>query len=149
MEDGNSTRATDHKGPPYVPGKEHGYDLPPEIFKAELDAIGRRRGRPNTEQIPEPSVDRGLVGLALSGGGIRSATFALGVMQRLAKNKLFEKFDYLSTVSGGGYIGSSITWPTSAGAYPGDPYRHNDFRTRYSDHHPVVFNIRTGGPDDD
>ncbi len=116
MEDGNSTRATDHKGPPYVPGKEHGYDLPPEIFKAELDAIGRRRGRPNTEQIPEPSVDRGLVGLALSGGGIRSATFALGVMQRLAKKKLFEKFDYLSTVSGGGYIGSSITWLTSAKA---------------------------------
>lgn len=46
-----------------------------------------------------------LVGLALSGGGIRSATFALGVLQALAKLRLLGCFDYLSTVSGGGYIG--------------------------------------------
>ncbi len=49
------------------------------------------------------------VGLALSGGGIRSASFALGVVQafieqeekniKMPFNKLF---DYLSTVSGGG-----------------------------------------------
>jgi hypothetical protein len=43
-------------------------------------------------------------GLCLSGGGIRSATFNLGVLQGLAKLELFDKFDYLSTVSGGGYI---------------------------------------------
>ena len=54
-------------------------------------------------------------GLALSGGGIRSATFSLGVLQRLAKNKLLEKIDYLSTVSGGGYIGSSLTWFLNSG----------------------------------
>ena len=47
-----------------------------------------------------------LVGLAFSGGGIRSATFDLGVLQALARLKLLGKFDYLSTVSGGGYIGS-------------------------------------------
>ncbi len=46
------------------------------------------------------------VGLAFSGGGIRSATFNLGVLQGLARLKLLRKFDYLSTVSGGGYIGS-------------------------------------------
>lgn len=46
--------------------------------------------------------------LALSGGGIRSATFALGLIRGLAKNGLFHQFDYLSTVSGGGYIGSAI-----------------------------------------
>lgn len=46
--------------------------------------------------------------LALSGGGIRSATFGLGVIRGLAKNGLFSKFDYLSTVSGGGYIGAAI-----------------------------------------
>jgi hypothetical protein len=51
--------------------------------------------------------------LALSGGGIRSAAFALGIMQRLAKNDYLRLFDYLSTVSGGGYIGCSITWLTS------------------------------------
>jgi hypothetical protein len=47
-----------------------------------------------------------LVGVGLSGGGIRSATFALGVFQGLARLKLLGKIDYLSTVSGGGYFGS-------------------------------------------
>ncbi|GAO35407.1 hypothetical protein SCT_0793 [Sulfuricella sp. T08] len=45
------------------------------------------------------------IGLAFSGGGIRSATFNLGVIQALAERKLLRGFDYLSTVSGGGYIG--------------------------------------------
>jgi predicted acylesterase/phospholipase RssA len=47
-----------------------------------------------------------LIGLAFSGGGIRSATFNLGILQALAQKKLLHTFDYLSTVSGGGYIGS-------------------------------------------
>ncbi len=45
-----------------------------------------------------------LSALCFSGGGIRSATFNLGVIQGLAKLGLLEKFDYLSSVSGGGYI---------------------------------------------
>jgi Patatin-like phospholipase len=47
--------------------------------------------------------------LCISGGGIRSATFALGVLQGLARCGLLDKFHYLSTVSGGGYIGSWLT----------------------------------------
>lgn len=47
-----------------------------------------------------------LAGLALSGGGIRSATFNLGILQGLAHLGLLRRFDYLSTVSGGGYIGA-------------------------------------------
>jgi hypothetical protein len=47
--------------------------------------------------------------LAISGGGIRSATFALGVLAALARRNLLHQFDYLSTVSGGGYIGSFLT----------------------------------------
>ncbi|MEA3034175.1 MAG: hypothetical protein QOH86_2191 [Sphingomonadales bacterium] len=43
--------------------------------------------------------------LCLSGGGIRSASFALGVMEALSARDLLTKFHYLSTVSGGGYIG--------------------------------------------
>ena len=46
-----------------------------------------------------------LAALCFSGGGIRSATFNLGVIQRLARQGLLDQFDYLSTVSGGGYIG--------------------------------------------
>jgi len=47
--------------------------------------------------------------LCISGGGIRSATFGLGVLQGLARCGLLDKFHYLSTVSGGGYIGSWLT----------------------------------------
>lgn len=49
------------------------------------------------------------MGLAFSGGGIRSATFNLGILQSLARLDLLRHFDYLSTVSGGGYIGSWLT----------------------------------------
>jgi len=49
-----------------------------------------------------------LVGVALSGGGIRSATFCLGVFQALAKLKLLKEIDYLSSVSGGGYFAAFL-----------------------------------------
>src|SRR5437016_14579391 len=45
-----------------------------------------------------------LEGICFSGGGIRSATFNLGVLQGLAKLVILDHFDYLSSVSGGGYI---------------------------------------------
>jgi hypothetical protein len=59
-----------------------------------------------------PAVDAELfnaIGLALSGGGIRSATVCLGVVQVLARNGIFAQIDYLSTVSGGGYFGSFLS----------------------------------------
>jgi hypothetical protein len=55
-----------------------------------------------------------LTGLALSGGGIRSAAFSLGVLQALdsltnhEEPHVLDAVDYLSTVSGGGYIGASL-----------------------------------------
>ncbi|HYK00737.1 MAG TPA: patatin-like phospholipase family protein [Thermoanaerobaculia bacterium] len=53
--------------------------------------------------------DRPRTALCISGGGIRSATFALGVVQGLASARILDKFDYLSTVSGGGYIGAWLS----------------------------------------
>jgi hypothetical protein len=47
--------------------------------------------------------------LCLSGGGVRSATFNLGIIQGLARHGLLDKFDYLSTVSGGGFIGGWLS----------------------------------------
>jgi hypothetical protein len=47
--------------------------------------------------------------LSLSGGGIRSGTFALGLLEGFARHDLLREFDYLSTVSGGGYVGSWLT----------------------------------------
>ncbi len=47
-------------------------------------------------------------GLALSGGGIRSATFCWGLVQALARRGELLRFDLISTVSGGGYLGSAL-----------------------------------------
>lgn len=46
-----------------------------------------------------------VIGVALSGGGVRSANFNLGTLQGLEDAKLLAQVDYLSCVSGGGYIG--------------------------------------------
>lgn len=57
----------------------------------------------------QPSAENdGLWGLALSGGGIRSATFCFGLLKALAHDGSLLRFDLLSTVSGGGYIGSTV-----------------------------------------
>lgn len=87
--------------------------LPPGVFSAELNSINeRRRGwgiAPATGNGGAPNVRYGLAGLALSGGGIRSATFNLGVLQALERKDLLPRMDYLSTVSGGGYLGGCLS----------------------------------------
>ena len=70
-------------------------------FEEELEEL---RKRPAEEPI-----DAQLVGLAFSGGGIRSATFGLGVLEALKQRGLLKKVQYLSTVSGGGYIGAWLS----------------------------------------
>lgn len=58
----------------------------------------------------------GRTALCLSGGGIRGAAFNLGVLQALAAAGFLDKFHYLSTVSGGGYIGCWLAlWRRRAG----------------------------------
>ena len=66
-----------------------------------------------------------LVGVALSGGGVRSATFNLGILQALAEFGLLTRVDYLSTVSGGGYIGAWLaSWSKRVRAvHPADGVR--------------------------
>lgn len=88
-----------------------------EIFKEECGEILDRRYRLsvarrrllglNAGHSPAlaDSTPENLIGLALSGGGIRSATFALGLLQGLKDRGMLPIFDYLSTVSGGGYLG--------------------------------------------
>ncbi|MFM8220355.1 MAG: hypothetical protein ACKOJF_15685, partial [Planctomycetaceae bacterium] len=46
------------------------------------------------------------VGLAISGGGVRSGSTAVGLLQSLYANGLLRYLDYLSTVSGGTYAGA-------------------------------------------
>jgi len=59
-----------------------------------------------SQRIKTGQQPRNIIGLAFSGGGIRSATFNLGVIQGLQEFDLLRYVDYLSTVSGGGFIGS-------------------------------------------
>lgn len=86
--------------------------LAKSVFDAEIEAIEKRRK--NIKIRNRAGCPR--TGLALSGGGIRSASFGLGALQALqAKHENhpnvygIEGIDYLSTVSGGGYIGCSLT----------------------------------------
>jgi hypothetical protein len=81
-----------------------------EILAEELKRVGEKVIKPDPDPIKHAH-QKQLVGLAFSGGGIRSATFNLGILQSLARRRLLPKFDYLSTVSGGGYIGSwLVAW---------------------------------------
>jgi Patatin-like phospholipase len=82
-----------------------------QILDHEKTYIANWRRTANVGRSTD-GVKETLSGLALSGGGIRSATFALGVTQAFAAQDLMRRFDYLSTVSGGGYLGSSLTWLT-------------------------------------
>ncbi|WP_139174827.1 hypothetical protein [Janthinobacterium lividum] len=72
---------------------------------AETKEILARR---NTQSDVLPEVDD-VVGLSISGGGIRSATFALGIVEVLARRGILADVDVMSTVSGGGYLGSFIS----------------------------------------
>jgi hypothetical protein len=97
------------------PRRQPGFSFA-EVFADELHSLQKRwrqlddggagRGLADTAA---PTTAHGLAGIAFSGGGIRSATINLGIAQALHRAGLFHHFDYMSTVSGGGYLGSSIS----------------------------------------
>jgi hypothetical protein len=95
-----------------------------EVFQKEIALINQRRARDprgeiqlqiealediSGEPVLAPLENANVVGLALSGGGIRSSAFCLGVLQALHVTSVLDRVDYLSTVSGGGYVGCSLT----------------------------------------
>jgi hypothetical protein len=90
------------KGPKHRKGAECFH----AVQAAEAEEINRRRSKFGicSDDIANPEGDG--IGLTLSGGGIRSATFCLGILQQLASRNILKHVDYISTVSGGGYIGS-------------------------------------------
>lgn len=95
------------------------------VIADELVAIAKRRSHLRNEPAaaiaaPGPDEVLDVTGLALSGGGVRSAAVGLGVLQALNDHNLLGRIDYLSTVSGGGYIGCSLTAAMAAdgGVFP-------------------------------
>ncbi len=105
-----------------------------ELGKKEMEAIGPRQLAAGVSQDHEPK--KPSFAVALSGGGIRSATFCLGVFQALARNGLLPRIDYLSTVSGGGYLGGFLgrmfcrPWVKDHLNQPSQPNTSSDFRDR-------------------
>jgi len=82
-----------------------------EIIQAEKDHIA------SADKAAQQKVI--WCGVGLSGGGIRSASLALGVLQALAETGLLGRFQYISSVSGGGYVASALQWWWSRGRESG------------------------------
>jgi hypothetical protein len=108
-----------------VPASTHAHDPSGKnpttfvhVLRDELRCINGSRSKRNVSAEARPD---NLTGLAFSGGGIRSATFNLGILQALAEKGLLHQFDYLSTVSGGGYIGSWLAALTRRLCDPSKP----------------------------
>lgn len=103
----------------------------PDLLIAELQLIAARREKAGfrtqetgddaglttpAEDMPSKPVARGdsLVGLAFSGGGIRSAAFNLGLAQALHDAGLYRFVDFLSSVSGGSFISAMLSQGVSS-----------------------------------
>lgn len=80
-----------------------------QVVQQESKYVQARREGVSPKDVKDDTPPSDLVGLAISGGGIRSATFTLGVLEVFKKQNLLKKIDYLSTVSGGGYIGGWLS----------------------------------------
>jgi hypothetical protein len=93
-----------------------------DVFSAEYrDLYARCNDLPGgAPDRQTPTVNNGLIGVSLSGGGIRSATFCLGALQAMNESGILKNVNYLSTVSGGGYIGTALTvgMSTNGGTFP-------------------------------
>ena len=84
---------------------------PQQLEAAEATLIQDRRSGVGGSTLAGATAARlpdDATGFGLSGGGIRSATFCLGLFQSLAEARLLRKIDFVSTVSGGGYFGSFL-----------------------------------------
>lgn len=103
-----------------------------DIHKVELDEyLKKHREANNIEEAPTPD---NLSGLCISGGGVRSATLGLGMFQAFIKANKLRYFDYLSTVSGGGYIGACLTSLLSAEPERRDKSWNNEGKEPISNH---------------
>src|SRR5688572_28480455 len=100
-----------------------GKHLPPrKIDEAWLERWPLQPDRPIEGDGPRDEPARAqLVGLALSGGGIRSAATCLGAMQGLDAKNVMRLVDYLSSVSGGGYAATCLNTNIAGARQPDLP----------------------------
>lgn len=86
-----------------------GEDGPPPPPRPPIHPAAADNDDERLVQQRQRALDHNLVGLAFSGGGVRSGSFAVGFLQGLARLNLLKRIDLLSTVSGGGYAGSFVS----------------------------------------
>ena len=89
------------------------------VLRGEHEAINLRRDNKHRKPVKASNTIKDelygrsgnfdTLGVALSGGGIRSAAFCIGALQALDAHEILENADYLSTVSGGGYAGVAVS----------------------------------------
>jgi Patatin-like phospholipase len=83
--------------------------LPMEGDQREYTLLGRRSPPlPSYTGLVEPAEER-KIGIACSGGGIRSAAFSLGALQVLQQERKLQEASYLAGVSGGSYIAAAFS----------------------------------------
>ncbi len=108
---GANVRSDVREGPyAFVIDAEHHSIDPSEGSKRStpityLDPVSRQ----NQSDDDLPGGCFNTVGIALSGGGIRSAAFCTGALQGMETHGVLDKIDYMSTVSGGGYVGAAYS----------------------------------------
>lgn len=78
-----------------------------DVLEAEQDILYQRR-KVHFDEDFASKLDENRTGIALSGGGIRSAVINLGFLKTMQRFNLLRQTDYLSSVSGGGYTNSYI-----------------------------------------
>lgn len=109
---------------------ERALRLDEDVLDDECRVIAERRRRlgrplPGSQEVEGDGNDaklaavrESLVGLTLSGGGIRSAMFGLGVVQAFEERGMMRQVDYLVTVSGGSYVGAYHALMEGGGSCP-------------------------------
>lgn len=114
-----------------------------ESRRRRIGGVGDGGSSVASEQVPTH-----LTGVALSGGGIRSASFGLGALQALEAGQVIEQTDYMSAVSGGGYIAGWVQAHLGAHQfYTHDVYDFEvvapDFAALVANHGDNVEQLRT------
>jgi hypothetical protein len=91
------------ESPTQVCLRAHGPDRVRAAIALEREFIEQRKRERTPVDSGERTLERALSGLALSGGGIRSATVSIGFMQVMQEAGQLTGFDYASSVSGGSF----------------------------------------------
>jgi hypothetical protein len=91
-----------------VPAVSKWRDAAPHRHRLRWYLLAEHEAPPVSALNPVVDPDPARIGICCSGGGIRSASFNLGVLQEVQDAGLMQRTEYLAAVSGGSYIASAF-----------------------------------------